>query len=995
MRTMSRMLLLSFLLIPGLLYAGTTGKIKGKVIDKENKEALIGANVAIDGTTLGAATDVDGGFTILNVPAGAYTIKATFVGYTAVEVSNVRVNNDLTTELDFAMSTEAVALATVEIIAERPLINKNATNAVRIATSDDIANLPVRGINNLYALSPGVVIQDNAVFMRGGRQDEVGFYLEGVSITNPMLGGRAVNIVQDAIEEIQIQAGGYNAEFGGANSGLIQQQLKSGTSDWKASLFYQTDNVGFRGKNKIFDSKKTLGSYYFGYNEMTGTLSGPLGSDAFKFFGLVSYNFQRDKNPQPYPGINLTHLFTPGATNADTVDLVYPAGPVLKNSQEQITGTGTLTLDFKPLTVRLAGTYTHQKTFNPFNGIRNPGNIANIFNSDRVEVNLQNNGSGSAKFTYLVSPTTLVEFTGGYFQQNGKNFDPYLEDNFLQYGDSAANAAVGFAWPTTYDRPARFLLYNFAFNRPGDLVANYQKFKRESINLSGSFFTQIDEHALKIGGEYQRFSIRGFSATNERALTFAKSLDENAALPAGDPNKLTPEDILIRQGINNFGYDVFGNETDDSGFNGLKHPVFAAGYVQDKLEYNDLTINFGVRFDYIKSDSKAFKDPTHPELAINKVTNAIDPNGLVDVASFQAVSPRLGLSFPVTDRTVFHTQFGKFVQQSRLRDIYQGFYSTGSAIAGGFFQGAPVGFDVRPTRTTQYEIGFSQAIGELASIDITGYYKDIKDQVVYDIVYPGVGSPYGSYNVLTNGDFATTKGIEVSINMRRQKRLQMNANLSFNDARGTGSFPNSNRGIVSAPLDGVTVFKPQYVTPLEFNNAIRGSINLDYRFAKGDGGPILEQLGTSVLLNFNSGHPFTVGAGGADLEGDARDRRPLQALNSSTTPWNFQIDLRIEKTFSLLDRLSANVYVFVINVFDAKNVQNVFLRTASTDDDGYLSDPQLGGTLIATYGPRYEDVYKAINLDYYEQWQNAPFLGTVPYFFGPPRQVRFGVRLEY
>lgn len=995
MRTMSRMLLLSFLLIPGLLFAGTTGKIKGKVTDKGTKEALVGANVAIGGTTLGAATDVDGEYTILNVPAGVYTIKATFVGYTAVEVSNVLVNNGLTTELGFALSTEAVALPTIEIVAQRPLINKNATNAVRIATSEDIATLPVRGITALYGISPGVVIQDNQVFVRGGRMDEVGFYLEGVSITNPMLGGRAVTLVQDAIEEIQIQAGGYNAEFGGANSGIIQQQLKSGTSAWKASLFYQTDNLSFKGKSKIFDGEKTLGAYYFGYNEMTGTLSGPLGTDAVKFFGLFSYNFQRDRNPQPYPGINLRGLFTPNTTNADTIDLVYPAGPVLKNSQEQITGTGTFTLDFNPLTIRLAGTYTHQKSFNAFGANRNPGNIANIFNSARVDEVLTNNGSGSAKFTYLLNPTTLVEFTAGYFHQSGKTYDPLLKDNFMRYGDSSANAAVGYTWPSKYARPDRYLLYNFAFNREGDIVASYVKFKRTSMNLSGSFFTQVDEHALKIGGEYQRYSLRNYSLSNERTLTLAKNLDQNAALPNGDPDKLTPEQILIRGGVNNFGYDVLGNETDDTGLNGVKHPVFAAAYVQDKVEYNDLTINFGVRFDYINSDSKAFVDPLHPELSINKNTNELYPAGFVDAASFKAVSPRLGLSFPVTDRTVFHTQFGKFVQQSRLRDIFQGLYATGANLAGGFFIGGPVGFDVRPTRTTQYEIGFTQQVGDFASLDITGYYKDIKDQIVYDQIYPATGSPYGAYQILRNGDFATTKGVEVTLHMRRQKRLQMNTNLSFNDARGTGSFPNSNRGIVNAPLDGVTVFRPQYVTPLEFNNAVRGSVNLDYRFAKNDGGPILEQLGASVLMSFNSGHPFTLGRGGADLEGDARDRQPLESLNSSTTPWNFQVDLRIDKTFNILDMLSANVYLFVINVFDTKNVQNVFLRTASTDDDGYLSDPALGGTLIATYGPRYLETYKAINIDYYEQWQNAPFLGTVPFFFGPPRQVRFGVRLEY
>lgn len=1001
MQTKSFLLILSLFLMPSLVFA-VGGKIKGKVIDKETKEELVGANVSIDGTAYGASSDISGNYTILNVPAGVYVVKATFVGYAAVSVSNIRVNNDLTTELNFSLSSEAVALQAIEIVAERPLVNKNATNAVRITTSEDIANLPVRGINGVIALSAGVVLQDNTLFIRGGRQDEVGFYLEGVSITNPMVGGRAVTLVQEAVEEIQVQAGGYNAEFGGANSGIVQQQLKTGTSDWKASLNVQTDNLGFKSKGDAFDGKKTLDSYTFGYNEATATLSGPITDERFKVFGLFNYLFQRDQNPQPYPGISLGRVGDP--VSGDTLNVSYPAGPVQGNSLEQITGTGTLTMDFKPLTVRLAGSYTRQNFFNAFNSARISGNIANFLNTGRIEQIENGNGSGSVKLTYLVNPTTFVELTGGYFRQTQVTSDPVLEDNYFFYGDSVENAKAGVTWlrragdPNVgrYIRPTRFQLFTFSFNTPGEPVAGYAKFKRENISLSGSFYTQMDEHSIKIGGDYQRYSMRNYSFGNEGLFATAGLFNQNAGLAVNDPLRLTNAQILKRRGVNNFGYDVFGNEIEsDDPVEGAKNPVFASAYIQDKIEYSDLVVNFGVRYDYIDSDSRALIDPLYPEKTINKSTNAIDPNGLVPVATFSSVSPRLGLSFPVSDRTVFHTQFGKFVQQSRLRDIFQGYYATGSNVSGGFFIGSPVGFDVRPTRTTQYEIGFTQQISDFASFDITGYYKDIKDQIVYDILRTGPGSQFGSYAILRNGDFATTKGVELTFNMRRQKRLQINASLSFNDARGTGSFPNSNRGIVAAPLDGVTVFTPQYVTPLEFNNSVRGNFNIDYRFAKNDGGSILQQLGASVLVSFNSGHPFTRGIGGADLEGDARDRRPVEALNSSTTPWVFQVDLKIDKTFSLFDRLNANVYLFVVNLFDTKNEENVFLRTGSTDDDGYLSDPQLGGQLISTFGEQYASLYRAINIDYYEQYQTAPFLGTVPYFFGPPRQVRLGIRLEY
>ena len=994
--------LLVTLAVPSVLLA--SGKIRGKVVDKETLETLVGATVALEGTSIGATADRNGEYILLNVPAGVYTVKAKFVGYAAMSIANVRVNNDLTTSVDFALSVEAVTLQTVEIVAERPLVNKNATNAVRISTSEDIAGIPVRGINNILAVTPGVVVQDNIVYIRGGRLDEVGYYLEGVPVNNPMTGGRGVTLVQDAVEEIQVQAGGYNAEFGGANAGIVQQQLKSGTSSWKGSAQYITDNLGFSPKSKAFDGKKRLGSYWFGYNEFTGSVSGPVFSDKVRFFGLFSYLYQRDQTPQPYPGIALGPLV--GQTG-DTVTLNYPAGPLLKNPREDYNYTGTVTVDLAPLTARFAGTFTNTTQFSQYNTHRNAGAIANIYNIGRVEEIDQTNGAGSVKVTHLVSPATYYEVSGGYFVQTQRNLDPVLRDNFLGYGDSLVNAQAGMYWQRTandiasgqvgrYLRPTRKVLYDFVFNAPGDVLAGYQKFKRENISLAAALVTQLgSEHSIKVGGEFQRHTIRGYSWTNDGVFSLAGLLANNANLPDGDPNKVTSEQILVNAGVNNFGYDVFGNSTSGGGLHGAKHPVFAAAYAQDKIEFNDLVVNIGLRYDYINTDNYTLVDLTRPELSIDPFSGEINPAGLVKVPGFSAISPRLGLSFPVTDRTVFHTQFGQFVQQSRLRDIYQGLYTTAANIRGGFFISIPVGFDVRPTRTTQYEIGFTQQVGDNASFDVTGFYKDIKDQVVYEQVNTAAGSPLGAYYVFTNGDFATTKGVEVTFNLRRQKRLQANASLSFQDARGTGSFPNSNRGIAGAPLDGTTIFKPQYVNPLEYNNAIRGSVNLDYRFARDEGGPILEQLGASVLMTFNSGHPYTRGTGAVNLEGDARSRQPVEPLNASTTPWVFQVDLRVDKTFRLFDALTANLSLYVINLFDAENIQNVFLRTGTTNDDGVLSNPSFGLPLLQTYGPRYADVYKAVNIDYYERYQNAVGLNTVPYFFGPPRQIRLGVRFEY
>lgn len=996
--------LFSLLILPTFVLA-QSGKIKGKVTDLTTGEALVGANVLVVGTSLGAATDINGEYTILSLNAGTYEVKASYIGYQTITQTNVRVNTDLTTELNYQLPAEGISVGEVVVVSERPLINKSNTNAERIKTSDDIDALPVRGVDNILALTAGVVYQDNTVFVRGGRQDEVGFYLEGTNITDPVVGGRKVTLVQDALEEIQVQAGGYNAEFGGANSGIIRQQIKSGTPEFKATVEFITDNF-LQGFDFKYNGEKNLGTYNWGYNEATATLSGPIYGNMIKFFGLFNYNFVRDRNPQPYPGINLGLITDP--LTGDQIDFTYPGGPVFGNSSENYNGTGSLTFDFNPLIFRIVGTYTANTLFNPFTTSRVAGNIANIINP-RLEQVDEFDGAFSLKATYLFDATTYLELAGGYSFNSQKRFDPYLKDDFLLYGDVAANEALGFNWDRSpdgqYSRQTRYNVFGFSFNAPYDVVAGYGKYDRNNLNFNLALSTLIDNtHSIKVGGELQTYDIRNYSFGNEGVFALAGLL---ANLATGQ----TPEDIYINRGVNNYGYDVLGNEYEgDDIVNKAHQPLFAAFYIQDKIEYKDLIINAGLRFDYIDIDNYQLFDATRPELSFDKSSGKVwDVNGdgsyispegnaaLVEVPTFSSVSPRLGFSFPVTDQTVFHAQYGKFVQQSRLRDVYQGYYLTASNVGGGFFIPAPVGFNVRPTRTTQYEIGFTQQIGDFASFDITGYYKDIQDQVVYDQQFTNVaaGSPYGSYYVLKNGDFATTKGLELTFNMRRVERFLINATFAYQDAQGTGSYPNSNRGIVGAPLDGVTIFKPQYISPLEYNNKLRGNLNIDYRFGINDGGPILDQLGLSALLSFTSGHPFTRGVGGPDLEGDARDRQPIEPLNSSTTPATFQVDLRLDKTFNITEKLNLNIYVYVINLFDALNIQNVFLRTGTTDDDGFLSNPQLGGPLIQTYGPRYEELYKAINIDYYQQWQNAAGLTTTPFFYGPPRQIRLGLRLEY
>jgi len=140
-----------------------------------------------------------------------YSLKATYIGYAAMTQENIRVHFGLTTEVTFELPVQDIAAQAIIVVAERPLVNKSSTNVFRVTTSDDIKNIPVRGLDNVIALQPGIVLQDGNIYIRGGRVDEVGYYLEGVSVTDPQYGGRGLTLVQDAVEEVSIQSSGVRS----------------------------------------------------------------------------------------------------------------------------------------------------------------------------------------------------------------------------------------------------------------------------------------------------------------------------------------------------------------------------------------------------------------------------------------------------------------------------------------------------------------------------------------------------------------------------------------------------------------------------------------------------------------------------------------------------------------------------------------------------------------------------------------------------------------
>jgi outer membrane receptor protein involved in Fe transport len=1009
-----------------LSYGATTGKIKGKITDRETGEALIGASVIVVGSSLGAAADVNGEFIILSVPAGTHELEGQFLGYQPLKIANVQVSSDLTTEVDFLMTAlaEGVALGEIVVQRERLLINKNATNAVRIQTSEDIENLPVRGVNAAVALVPGVVTYNDRLYIRGGRAEDVSYYLEGANTSNVVgrlrvlgsstdqafgtdAGENLTTVIPEALEEFQVQAGGYNAQYGGANSGIVRQTLKSGGSDYKATLQVETDR--FTGQND-----ERLGTFSYGYSNYVATLSGPVVGENIRFFIAGENQFDRDWRKVFWEGFRFENLPDANATATsrrngfdDVVSVLeVKPGNIPGMFRNRYTGNGTITFDYNPFIVRVGGSITWQKSQG------NANVIPEIFNLARLPISESSDILVNTKLTYLVSPTLLFE--GNFFvgDNRDKRYDPDHGDNFLLYSDSLANGPLGYI-NRSYTQgpgnsqfgagsPTGYSLYGFPFDRFGENQTGFQKRKQFRIGGSFDLTAQLGkEHEFKAGGSIEAYTIRRFSMARSGAANLLRWYRDNP-----DQGRTPGEDRDFAVGdnanTNNFGYDFYGNEiTDADDIDGPKKPVNYGIYIQDKIEYDDLVINAGVRLDVFDTDDIVFiDDPTTPGIVEGNDNPSVDPEnklyretGIKSKDAFKAVSPRLGISFPVSDRTVFHVQWGRFIQAPSYNSLYTGRRIQGVSFESGNFIPNPVGYNIDPERTTSYEIGFTQQFSDFAAFDLTGYYKDIRGQIQVVRQTTVSGAEAGAYNALANGDFATTKGVELSLRLRRTNRVQAQFNYTFSDAKGTGSTQSS---AVSA-LENATLF-PTVISPLDFNNSHRGTINIDYRFGKDDGGPILERLGTNVLFTFNSGHPYTLSSGsagqqgveqGALIENDPRTSNPLEAVNSSVTPWNFSIDLRVDKTVDI-GPLTANLYVYVQNLLNKKNVINVYRRTGNAEDDGWLSNPDLSSNVVAQRGQNYIELYQAINL------ANAThyFATTGEDLWGTPRQIRFGMKLE-
>ncbi|MGI9176001.1 MAG: carboxypeptidase-like regulatory domain-containing protein, partial [Rhodothermales bacterium] len=606
---------------PALALAQNTGKLSGQVLDASSGEPLPGAAVVIEGTQLGAATDVDGNYFIIGVPVGEYDIRATFVGFSPQTVAGVEINAGYTREINLELSP-GIELEGVVVEYERPLIQNDAIGVPNVTTAEDIANLPVRGVANVAALQGGVVKEEGSdnLYIRGGREQGVSYYVDGVKVL-----GDNVSVTSLAVQEQEMLIGSIPARYGDATSGVISITTKTGSPDFFGTI----EGI----------SSEVLDPY--GYNQLSGTLGGPLFSENVSFFFSGEYSNLGDSSPRAisFPQLSESDLEflqnNPQAVaiiNDETEEVSYipfpgnlantAAGDTTFPAQVLEMLTGSLPDGFSfvspdhPEPVEAPTTYLGdrftQEAAKPNDGEKSLILNGNIQVSPIQSVRLRGGGSFETSdgrefsyirslyapnrlrkqdrdtwrtflsFTQYLSNSTFYQIQADYSDYKGFNYHPDFSNNvedILSYGDidNPANATArrykqydtdAEAYVNVYgdgSLPTVRQIQSNCTAPGGETFGGYTKWHYTRFGLRASAQTQLGLHQLEFGGEFEQQTRRYFNISDPYGLARFEqdgSVEGDSSFAVSQYSDLAFN--VMDDEVFYYGYNYLGNaEVDD------------------------------------------------------------------------------------------------------------------------------------------------------------------------------------------------------------------------------------------------------------------------------------------------------------------------------------------------------------------------------------------------------------------------------------------------
>lgn len=920
--------LLCLLFIGVFLFAADFGRITGRVINTETGEPLIGADVIVEGTELGAATDENGEYTVLYVPVGTYGVVASYISYDPYTFTNVVVNADQTTLLNFRLRPTVIEVQGITAVAERPMVVISQTQTGRAVTSQEMERLPVTTINQVITLQAGVTQDILGTHLRGGRDDEILYFVDGIATKVPNFSWQSAYISPQAVEEVTMVSGGFDAEYGDALSGIVNIITKEGGTKHAGGVSWLTDEM-FSGVDKL----------NFGYNLYNLNLGGPfpmaprlryflsgelMMTDSYQqslYFveaprqdiraqGRLSYLFPNAKGKVTVSAYRERRQYVPWGLTTELYRIRHKylkQRPFQRWKNEIFSGTFNYMATAKTLVSLKLGTTTNQRCYGNRDYDWEEENDRQWYDDYRFYAE------------HLIPLMHEIVDAGGYVVDNGDTIRlrDVIVDSMLNYHEDYTNRGLEAIRNSPYAREGWHMT-------AGD-------YRNWHIFDNRDYQGRLDiTHAI---GKVHEFK-SGVDVTMYRMRFFYNGL----------PFDANP-------------FWEFYN----------KKPLKIGYYLQDKLDFEGLIARLGFRVDYF--DAKAF--------TYAQPQDFLDPDIVESDATFK-ISPRIGFSLPVTDRMKFRFNYGHYYQFPRLDDIY----TTNDtavvrlAIVRGNTQIGNV--LLKPQKTVGYEVGIENQFTEDFAFGFTAFFKDIYDLSQLREV-PAIPTSYFKF---FNVDYGNVKGFEVSMQKRLSNMWAFGINYTLQFAKGTAAYSSEwyrDYYYYDIPVPVIDYW-------LDFDERHSVNANLDFELPKDFFFVPLQDLSSSFVFSYHSGHPYTP----EDLRGNK-----IGDENSARISGYWNVDVNFSRRVSI-GPLKVTLNGLIYNLFNTEQVHNVYPTTGDPMDHG---DPepalsQFGYLSIASsrYSPQGDFNHDGLMTP---EERKDDFIMCVTDFYRDPRNYYDGFRMRF
>jgi outer membrane receptor for ferrienterochelin and colicin len=846
----------------GPAFAQATGRIAGEVLDLETGKPLAFANVTVLGTAYGSPTNALGQFEIGFIPVGTYVVQASYISYEPQQVADVVITADRTTEVNFSLKETVLQAQEIVVQAERPMIETEDTVTRRGMDKEEVKVRSITSVTEAIATQPGVVLHEGEIHVRGGRASEVKMYVDGIAITNAAEGVGNLEVSLSSLSEFELLSGGFDAEYGNVQSGVINLQTREGGRTFSGEVLYMTDDYG--APERTYDN----------YDNISFGMGGPMFTEKLRYYvsGEGRFTDTYLKTTEVRPEHELWGGFIKARDRQSMLTsgqakLSFLASPTRKLTAEFLMSgsqrdyyshaysrVGYWSRDHEDWShVQLDTTYHYY-------------NAAEHTPTQRTEFQQQ-----KLVWRDNVSPTMFYTLRLAQFRSEEK-FWLYENPN-----DYWWEAYVGGNRTTDPDSDNDLLPEPGYYRVWGDNLGWTHETTKATTFKADLTNQRSDTHQLKTGLEF---------VYNELDV---KELSLGSLIPsAGDTaltyyDELTGEMVTVRDpAFQFFEWNRALNTSERYQHNIYKgFPTHGAMYLQDRMRYEGMIVRAGLRLDW--ADPGPASGVGESEIWRERI-NAV-------------LSPRLGIAHPISDRDALHFHYGRFYQMPHLTAYYEAGENLENAAAGQI-----VGYSgLEPEVTTSYQFGAEHQFSQNLAMDVTGFYRDIFGLLAveeYDR-----GPTEGSVWPFVNKDYASVRGIEFKLTKRFSNFFS--GNLTYSWLQATGVSSDENQG-AQAEAEGLPR-QPLKEIPLDWDerNTVTG-----FLFISDPG-----NWEVTFDYSYGSGTPYTPRFLGQ------KEVQP-EDVNSGRLPSHSILTLKGTKKYKLYGQ-EFRLFFEAVNVFDKKDVRGL------------------------------------------------------------------------